>query len=327
MTTPEHDSNQEEIIDLESFENASEESITSEVEPVASQTTTETPPRRQFRWESFSFLFLLLVLLIGGYFRFTGLNWDENYHLHPDERFLTWVASSLQPVSNPLAYLRTSESTLNPYNHNFGFYVYGNFPMTATRTLAGWTLSACERLLVDEETPACPLNVTGYDGVHVFGRFLSGLVDLVAILFTFLIGRRLYDWRAGLLASLLLAMAVQPIQQAHYFTMDNWSAALTTLTIYTAVRAAGLGDETVRWRLHWWVLFGLSFGLDVASRINVAPLALMVNVAALIYLVRRGHTPKSIFKTPRGSLDLHRVILGVLLAAVVSIFNIILAQP
>jgi YYY domain-containing protein len=34
-------------------------------------------------------ILLLLVLLIGGYFRFTGLNWDDFSALHPDERFLT----------------------------------------------------------------------------------------------------------------------------------------------------------------------------------------------------------------------------------------------
>ncbi|MEO0565497.1 MAG: hypothetical protein AAF125_25545, partial [Chloroflexota bacterium] len=32
---------------------------------------------------------LALVLAVGGYFRFVGLNWDDYTHLHPDERFLT----------------------------------------------------------------------------------------------------------------------------------------------------------------------------------------------------------------------------------------------
>jgi len=40
--------------------------------------------------------FLLIVILIaGGYLRFVGLDWDAEQHLHPDERFLTMVESSL----------------------------------------------------------------------------------------------------------------------------------------------------------------------------------------------------------------------------------------
>jgi hypothetical protein len=38
---------------------------------------------------------LILILLAGVYFRFTGVNWDDGTHLHPDERFLTMVESSL----------------------------------------------------------------------------------------------------------------------------------------------------------------------------------------------------------------------------------------
>src|SRR5688572_26090169 len=34
-------------------------------------------------------ILLLLVLVIGGFFRFTGLSWDDYSALHPDERFLT----------------------------------------------------------------------------------------------------------------------------------------------------------------------------------------------------------------------------------------------
>ena len=49
---------------------------------------------------------MVLVLLVGAIFRFTGLNWDDGHHLHPDERFLTTVASRLSSPDDPLAYLR-----------------------------------------------------------------------------------------------------------------------------------------------------------------------------------------------------------------------------
>ena len=64
--------------------------------------------------------------------------------LHPDERFLTMVGSAVSGVDNPLDYLRTSTSTLNPYNFGYSLYVYGNFPMTVTRYLAEWATGICD---------------------------------------------------------------------------------------------------------------------------------------------------------------------------------------
>ncbi|MBP6472143.1 MAG: glycosyltransferase family 39 protein, partial [Chloroflexi bacterium] len=291
--------------------------------------------RKPWDWELISFILLLLILLIGAYFRFTGLNWDQGTHLHPDERFLTTVTTQLQTVSNPLDYLRTSTSTLNPYNTGNGFYVYGNFPMTVTRYAAEWATDLCAAFTSPGSPPPalCAFTYTAYDGVHLLGRFLSGLMDLLSIFFLFLIGRRLYDWRVGLLAALLLALAVLPIQSAHFYTMDSWAAALTTLTIYTAVRAAGLGDKKARWQLRWWVFFGLALGLTVASRINIAPLAGLAPLAAIIWLNRRGHNWSEwlnlniIIRVTPAATDAQRMILGLALAAFLSLITFRVAQP
>ncbi len=283
-------------------------------------------------------MLLIAVLLIGAYFRFTGLDWDGNHHLHPDERFLTIVATSLESVSDPLSYLRTSTSPLNPYNIGQSFYVYGNFPMTVTRYVAEWADTACSFFSQSSVAlPQCNRFYTGYDGIHLLGRFLSGLMDLVSIVFTFLIGRRLYGRRTGLLAALLLALAVMPIQQSHFFTMDNWAAALTTMTLYTAVRAASLGDEEPLWQARWYVLFGLGLGLATASRVNVAPLALMIGVSAIIWLLRRNlvgaaEVPAPIIPSLEnlrslGGADFHRILGGIALAAIFSIITFRLAQP
>ncbi|MEJ2746610.1 MAG: glycosyltransferase family 39 protein, partial [Anaerolineae bacterium] len=200
----------------------------------------EPAATRPFPRDLFSFILILLVLLLGAYFRFSGLDWDHGTHLHPDERFLTGVTAKIQTVADPLTYLRTSESPLNPYNVGESFYVYGNFPMTVTRYVADWANGICTAVTGETPNPdsLCHYNFTAYDGVHLLGRFLSGLLDLISIFFIFLIGRRLYDWRVGVLAALLLATAVMPIQQSHFYTMDNWAAALTTIAVYTAVRAA-----------------------------------------------------------------------------------------
>jgi hypothetical protein len=71
-------------------------------------------------------LALVLILIAGAYFRFTGLNWDQNQHQHPDERFISMTADQLSGVKSIAAYFDTQKSTLNPLN--FGSYTYGMFP-------------------------------------------------------------------------------------------------------------------------------------------------------------------------------------------------------
>ena len=301
------------------------EENTPEIEPQAAvpeATELAEIPRRPFSWENLSLIILLLILIMAAYFRFTGLTWGEGFFLHPDEFFLMDVASRIQPADDFFTYLRTSESTLNPYNVDKGFYVYGNFPMTVTRYFAEWATSACNNF-----TDICSQTYNSFFGLQQSGRFLSALVDLGAVFLTFLIGRRLYSWQAGLLAAFFQGTAVMAIQQSHFFTMDNWAAFFTTLGVYTAVRAAGFGDAKLKWQIHWWILFGVSLGLAAASRINVAPLAVIINISAVVWLVRRGHTWRSLRQTSLGSLDFQRVFLGVLVAATVSLVVFRLAQP
>ncbi len=270
----------------------------------------------------------LLILGLGAYFRFVGLSWDDSYHLHPDERFLTQVANALALPDNPIQYLQTSVSPLNPYgvtdsagNMIFPLYVYGNFPMTVTRLVAELAETFCRQGYQE-----CAYNYVAYDGVHLVGRFLSGFVDLISVALIYAIGKRLYNARVGLLAAFLTATAVMPIQQSHFFTMDNWAAMFSTLTVYYAVRASEQGE---RWR--WWALFGVALGLASASRINVALIAGIAPVAAFIWLMKRneaaGNQGSAYFGTPAGSTDLRRAVLGVIFAAVASMFVFRLAQP
>ena len=60
-------------------------------------------------------LTLIVVLIAAAYFRVIGLNWDDNQHLHPDERFLTMVESALTPAQSLSEYFDTNNSPLNPH--------------------------------------------------------------------------------------------------------------------------------------------------------------------------------------------------------------------
>ncbi|MBN1286152.1 MAG: glycosyltransferase family 39 protein [Anaerolineae bacterium] len=214
---------------------------------------------------------LALTLLAAAYLRFVGQNWDEYTHLHPDERFLTQVASALGTATlfstdpETPGYFDTDRSQLNPNNVGFGFYVYGTLPLFIVKGAA----SIVAALTGD------PVHI-GYSGVHLIGRSVSAAADLITILFTFLIGRQLFNKWAGLLAAMFYAGAVLPIQLSHFFTVDAFTTLTVTATMWFAVRVLD-GD---RW--YDYAGFGVLFGAAVASRVNVVPLAGVLVLAALV---------------------------------------------
>lgn len=198
---------------------------------------------------------LVVILLVASALRFVGLDWDEHQHLHPDERFLTMVENSLQWPESFKQYLTTAENPLNPYNHGHGTYVYGLFPVVFVKAVGH---------LVGK---------TGYDGIYLVGRAVSGVMDLLCVLLVFAIGKRLYDARVGLVGAVLLAFTALNIQQSHFFTVDTATTLYVTLALYLAVCVAQNG----RWPSI--LLLGAAFGLAVACKISVLSFLLVIGLA------------------------------------------------
>src|SRR5512146_2319660 len=61
-------------------------------------------------------IMVVATLLLGAWFRFHGLSWDANRHLHPDERFLSSVTNDLQWPKDFSQYFDPVNSTLSPYS-------------------------------------------------------------------------------------------------------------------------------------------------------------------------------------------------------------------
>jgi len=253
-------------------------------------------------------IILLLVLVLAGYLRLTGVNWGEGAHQHPDENFLAGVLGNLQahkcadesfPVETcPEEQLRwlgigdyfdSETSTLNPYNRGHSFFVYGNLPMTLVRITA---------------------EATGAVDVKVLGRQFSAISDLFTILILYAIVARLYDRRVALLASLFSALTVMQIQQSHFFTTDLFVNPFAFLAIYFAVAildtpstifktrevesgTSEISENTpeasnidsrisnflplVRNPLFLLSLgFGIAYGMALASKVNIYPLAVLL---------------------------------------------------
>ncbi|MDD4937573.1 MAG: glycosyltransferase family 39 protein [Candidatus Shapirobacteria bacterium] len=158
---------------------------------------------------------LILVLILAFLLRTTSLNWDQNQHLHPDERFLTMVVSDIKLPINILNYFDANTSSLNPSNHNYDFYAYGNFPLLLTKIVA--TI----------------FSQTSYNQVFLVGRILSAIFDTGIILILYLLSKLLgFKSKIRLSICFLYALSIFPIQLSHFFTVDTFTVFFLILSIF-----------------------------------------------------------------------------------------------
>ncbi len=238
---------------------------------------------------------LIGILLLGGYFRFVGLNWDDNLHLHPDERFLTMVSTAISFPKDGNGYFNTEHSSLNPHNRGYGFYVYGTLPLFLVRYLGEM------------------LDKTGYDQIHLVGRFVTAIFDLLTIFLVYLIASRLYRRkRLGLLAAAFSAFAVLQIQLSHFYTVDIYANFFIYLGIYfavhilTAEKSVSRLSTVQQWgqsgeaeKLWWRMLvatewrsalpfawFGVALGMAMSCKVSAAPVALLLPTAAYLQFLQ-----------------------------------------
>jgi YYY domain-containing protein len=261
-------------------------------------------------------LALILILLVGTFLRFSGIDWGEYSFMHPDERFLLMVGSSIEPVDSLSEYFDTANSSLNPHNRGHGFYVYGTLPLFLARYIV-----------------QAVYGQSGLIEMTDVGRFLAASADMLIVLLVYLIAARLFGKRVALLATAFSALTVLQIQQSHFFTMDPFITFFAVLAIYFSVQIATSSwpvprsrvsadaeqqaipaevpsVETTGQRVHafapqtqqasslagqfsrvlthplFWssIAFGFATGCAVASKINAAPVALLLPAALAVRL-------------------------------------------
>ena len=271
---------------------------------------------------------LVIIFLAAAFFRVTGLFWGEYTYPHPDERFLVWVGNDITPMECEIPgtdpnfcpedqlrwmtvseYFDTANSKLNPQNRDKGFYVYGTLPMFLTRFVVQWVFGG-----------------TGWEEMTQAGRTLSSLADLFTVLLVYMIGTRVFDRRVGVLGAAFMAAAVLHIQQSHFFTMDTFITFFTILAFYFAVMVSLDKREWSSLRQFWKhplfilsLLFGISLGMAVASKLNAFLMAAMLPVGMLVRLVN--------FPQEQRLNRFFQAVVFLVMAAVVSLLTFRIFQP
>jgi len=219
---------------------------------------------------------LVLILTLSSFLRLYGINWDDNHHLHPDERFLTMVVDGLKWPKTFGEYLDPAKSPLNPYNAGYTFFVYGTFPLT----------------LVKAASQIITFDKFSYNNITLVGRLISALFDLGIVFLVFKIGRLIFDEITALTASFIYAMSVLPIQLSHFFAVDTFLVFFLVLSFYFLAKIILKSKSTDR--IYSRALFlsiglGASFGLGIASKITTVLFLPVIGLGLVpIFFRRRG---------------------------------------
>lgn len=208
---------------------------------------------------------MLSIIVLAAGLRFYDLNWDQNQHLHPDERFLVMVDEGIHWPKDVAEYFSTSTSPLNPFINGFPFFVYGTFPLFFAKFLAGVFSSS------------------GYDSSTIFGRGLSALFDTGTVVLIYLVARKSLTRSAALIAAFLYAVTVLSIQLAHFYTTDSFLVFFLMATIYFLI------DLPYRPQTLATVFGAACFGLALSSKVSAI---LLIPALAAVFLLLFVHRRK-----------------------------------
>jgi YYY domain-containing protein len=195
--------------------------------------------------------------------RLYGIDWDGGFLFHPDERAILMNTNDLAwpSITNLGVLFNVDESPLNPR-----WFPYGSFPL--------YVLKSVDALI-------SPFNDLGLVGLSRVGRTLSAMADVATIYVVYLLARKLFDRRVGLLAAVFTTFAVIHIQLSHFFAVDTFQTLFAVTSVYFMVRVALEG------RLRYSLLAGGFVALALATKVSSIPLLAPLVMAHVFSALRQ----------------------------------------
>ncbi|MBI4300633.1 MAG: glycosyltransferase family 39 protein [Chloroflexi bacterium] len=196
--------------------------------------------------------------------------------------------------------LNAKSSPLNPH-----WFPYGSFPLYLLRLGGNFGAFFKDSL-------------NGYPDLRLVGRVLSALFDTATVLAVYLLGRRLYGRRYGLLAAALLTFTVLSIQLSHFFTVDPMLTTFATFSVLVSARIMHRAD------LRGGALLGVLLGLALATKVSAAPFAVTALIAYGIFAFAQESDE---MRLSYSEVRMGKALRSLLLAAVVAGAVFFITQP
>ncbi len=186
---------------------------------------------------------LIGILFLAAVLRFQGIFWGipvfdsmvQSYH--PDEPKILNGAYNF-----PYHILSNTDLCYPTFYH----YFLGTFslPVKLIFKISGWS------------SEAYILFIT------IFSRFISIVLGLGSIFLTFVLAKKLYNEKVGLLSALFISLSLYHVQNSSWATLDVANSFFLVLTIYFAYKMYG---DPIR---KFYLLTGASLGILIGTKYN-----------------------------------------------------------
>jgi len=170
---------------------------------------------------------LVFILLIGGFFRFYHVNWDNFGAFHPDERNISWAVTRIH-------FFREMDPK---------FFAYGGLPIYLYRAIGEGAVFFTKN----------PVWLYDWGHIAVVGRYVSATLSTISIFLIFLVGSSYFSPSVGYLSAFLLAFSPWAIREAHFETTETMLVFFLLLLLYFAKKKK-------------IVLLGIIWGLAMAAK-------------------------------------------------------------
>lgn len=214
------------------------------------------------------FILLYSIFILSGLLRIYNVNWDNSFHMHPDERAITLSVVKLS-FPNTISSFLSPDSSWNPK-----FFAYGSLPFYLLY-FGGQVLKVFHPLFAE------------YASINLIGRYFSAFFDLGTVLLVFLIARRLLAVRFALLAAFFYGISVLPIQLSHFYAVDTLLTFFITATLYFLLRY--YETPIIKYALAIGICFGAALATKISAAVLLVPLIIMLTAEFLLLFIKQPH--------------------------------------
>ncbi|MDO8620952.1 MAG: glycosyltransferase family 39 protein [Candidatus Levybacteria bacterium] len=247
---------------------------------------------------------LVVILALGFILRLYDLNWDQGFHLHPDERAITLFTVPLEmPIS--IQEFLSVNSPLNPH-----FFAYGSLPLYLLK-LSGTFISNSSLLFAQ------------YEKINLVGRFISAFFDIGTLFIIYLLGKKLFNKYIANLSAFFYAISVLPIQLSHFYAVDTLLNFFIFLTLYLLINF--YEKSTIRNALITGAAFGFALGTKISATVILASIGFALAIDFILIFLKNLHHPKIWF--PHIPKFIKTLILKGVVVAISAIVVFIIVEP
>lgn len=200
---------------------------------------------------------LIVIFIIGTFFRFYNLNWDQGQFFHPDEYN---ILQSIEKISVP--------DGLDPQ-----FYAYNGLNLYI------------DKILITGSDFLFPGNSSKTYNYAVVFRSLSALVSSISIILIYYLGKELKNRKVGLIAAFIFAFTPTLIQHAHFYVTESM---LIFLFLWLGLSSLRILQKN---NFKNWILVSIPFGLSVGCKLSALSY-IIIPFFTLIILITRSKNLK-----------------------------------